>query len=101
MSSFAPCLHEDADTIMFAHATVAAKMDNKKLSSCTVGTDVSVLVIHVVQQLRVDKLCVGKINGHRWYEMKLSCFYFIHSHGAINIFSLWSWKTVGKLSSCN
>ena len=57
MSSFAPCLHEEADTIMFAHAT---KRANKKISSRTVGTDVVVLVIHVVQQLRVDELCVGK-----------------------------------------
>ena len=39
---------------MFAHATVAAKRDNKKVCGCTVGTDVSVLVIHVVQQLRAD-----------------------------------------------
>ena len=63
MSSFAPCLHEEADTIMFAHATEASKMANKKISSHTVGTDVVVLVIHVVQQLRVDELCAGK---NRW-----------------------------------
>ena len=63
MSSFAPCLHKEADTIMFAHATEAAKRANKKISSRTAGTDVVVLVIHVVQQLRVDELCVGK---NRW-----------------------------------
>ena len=56
MSSFAPCLHEEADTIMFVHATEAAKRDNKKISSHTVGTDVVALVIPVVQQLRVDEL---------------------------------------------
>ena len=60
MSSFAPCLHEEADTIMFAHATEAAKRDNKKISSFTVATEVVGLVLHVVQQLRVDELCVGK-----------------------------------------
>ena len=63
MSSFASCLHEEADTIMFAHAAEAAKRANKKISSRTVGTDVEVLVIHEVQQLRVDELCVGK---NRW-----------------------------------
>ena len=60
-SSFAPWLHEEADTIMFAHATEAAKRADKKISSRTVGTDGVVLVILVlVQQLRVDELCVGK-----------------------------------------
>ena len=33
---------------MFAHATEAAKRADKKISSRTVGTDVIVLVIHVV-----------------------------------------------------
>ena len=51
MPSFAPCLHEEADTRIFAHATEAAKRPNKKISSCAVDTDVVVLVIHVVQQL--------------------------------------------------
>ena len=51
MSSFAPCLHEEADTRIFARATEAAKRPNKKISSCAVDTDVVVLVIHVVQQL--------------------------------------------------
>ena len=57
MSSFAPCLHEEAGTIIFAHATEAAKRAKKKISSHTVGTDVVDLVIHV------DELCVGK---YRW-----------------------------------
>ena len=47
----APCLHEEADTRIFAHATEAAKGPNKKISSCAVDTDVVVLVIPVVQQL--------------------------------------------------
>ena len=51
MSSFARCLHEEADTRMFAHATEAAKRPNKKISSCDVDTDEVVLVIPVVQQL--------------------------------------------------
>ena len=45
--SFAPCLHEEADTRIFAHTTEAAK----KISSCTVYTNVVVLVIPVVQML--------------------------------------------------
>ena len=51
MSSFAPCLHEEADIRIFARATEAAKMPNKTISSCAVYTDVVVLVIPVVQQL--------------------------------------------------
>ena len=34
MPSFAPCLHEEADTRIFARATEAVKMPNKKISSC-------------------------------------------------------------------
>ena len=51
MPSLAPCLHEEADTRMFARATEAAKRPNKKISSFTVDTDVVVLVIPLVQQL--------------------------------------------------
>ena len=51
MPSFAPCLHEEADTIMFAQSTETARRANKKIRSHTVGTDVVVLVIHVLQQL--------------------------------------------------
>ena len=51
MHSFAPCLHEEADTRIFAHATEAAKRPYKKISSCAVDTDVVVLVIPVIQQL--------------------------------------------------
>ena len=51
MLSFAPCLHEETDTRIFAHALGATKRANKKISSCAVDTDVVVLVIAVVQQL--------------------------------------------------
>ena len=51
MPSFALCLHEEADTRIFARATEAAKRPNMKISNCTVDTDVVVLVIPVVQQL--------------------------------------------------
>ena len=51
MPSFAPCLHDEADTRIFACATEAAKRSNKKKISCAVHTDVVVLVIPVVQQL--------------------------------------------------
>ena len=40
MSSLAPCLHEDADTRMFACATEGAKRPYKKKSSCAVDSDV-------------------------------------------------------------
>ena len=40
MSSLAPCLHEEADTRMFACAAEAAKRPYKKISSCAVDTDV-------------------------------------------------------------
>ena len=51
MPSFAPCLHKEADTGIFAGATEAAKMPKEKIYSCAVDIDVVVLVIPVVQQL--------------------------------------------------
>ena len=51
MPSFAPCLHEEADTRIFARATEAAERPYKKKSSCSFDTDVVVLVIPEVQQL--------------------------------------------------
>ena len=48
--SFAPCLHEVADTRILARATEAAKRPIKKISSCAVYTAIVVLVIHVLQQ---------------------------------------------------
>ena len=51
MPLFAPCLHEEADTRIFARAAETAKRPNKKISSCAVYTAIVVLVIPVVQQL--------------------------------------------------
>ena len=51
MPSFAPCLHEEAGTRIYARATEAAQRHNKKISSCAVDTDVVVLVMPVVQQV--------------------------------------------------
>ena len=51
MPSFAPILHEEADTRIFARATESAKRPNNEISCCAVDTDVVVLVIPVVQQL--------------------------------------------------
>ena len=51
MPSFAPCLHEEADTRIFACPSEAAKRPYKIISSCAVHTDVVLLVIPVVQQL--------------------------------------------------
>ena len=42
MSSLVPCLHEEANTRMFAHATEAAKRAYKKIGSRTAGTDLVV-----------------------------------------------------------
>ena len=63
---------------MFAHATEAAKMTNKKLSSHTVGTDIVVLAIHVVQQLRVDELW-GWQKSLAIVGMKSNCLVFFYS----------------------
>ena len=49
--SFAPCLHEEADTRILARVTKVAKRPNKKISSCAVYTAIVVLVIPKVQQL--------------------------------------------------
>ena len=51
MPSFVPCLHKEADTKIFARATEVDKRPKEKISSCSVDTDVVVLVIPVVQQL--------------------------------------------------
>ena len=51
MPSFVPCLHEEADTRIFARATEAAKRPSKKINSCADDTDVVVLVIPAMQQL--------------------------------------------------
>ena len=51
MPSFAHCLHEEADTRIFAIAMEVVKRPKKKISSCVVETDVVVLDIPVVQQL--------------------------------------------------
>ena len=48
---FAPCLHEETDTRIFARATEGAQRPNKKISSSSVDTIVVVLVIPAVQQL--------------------------------------------------
>ena len=89
MPSFAPCLHEEADTIIFVCATGAAKRPNKKISSCAVDTDVVVLVIPVVQQFRVDELW-GWQKLRAIVGVKSNClaFFFIHSQGAKNPFYL-------------
>ena len=49
MPSFVPCLHEEAETRIFARATKAAKRHNKKISCCAVETGVVVLVIPVAK----------------------------------------------------
>ena len=51
MPSFVPCLHEEADTRLFASVTEAVKRPYKKISSYAVDTDVVVLVIPVVHKL--------------------------------------------------
>ena len=50
MPSFAPSLHEEADTRIFGCAMEAAERPNKKISSCALYTATVVLVITLVQQ---------------------------------------------------
>ena len=78
MPSFASCLHEEADTRIFARAMEAMKRPNKKISSCAVDTDVVVLVIHVVQQLCVDELR-GWQKSPAIVGVKSNCLAFFHS----------------------
>ena len=59
MASFLPCLHEEADTRIFALSTEAAKRPNKKISSCAVDTDVVVLVIPVMRGWQKSPAIVG------------------------------------------
>ena len=72
MLSFAPCLHEEADTRLLTRATEAVKRPNMKISSCTVDTDVVVLVmwgwLKLAAIVGVKSTCLA------------SC---IHSQGAI------------------
>ena len=77
MPSFAPCLHEEADTRIFARATKAAKRPNKKISRCAVYTAIVILVISVVRN-RCEWMNCG-VGKNRWCEIKLSCFFsFTH-----------------------
>ena len=82
MPSFAPCLHKEADAKIFAHATEAAKRQNKKISSCAVYTAIVVLVIpvtSVVQQLCVDELW-GWQKSPAVVDVKSSCLAFLFTH---------------------
>ena len=78
MPSFALCLHEETDTRIFARATEAAKRPNKQISSCTVDTDVVVLVIPVVQQWCVDEL-QGWQKSTAIIGVISNCLAFFHS----------------------
>ena len=51
MPSFAPCLHEEADTRIFGRAMEAAEGLTEKISSYAVYTAIVVLVITFVQHL--------------------------------------------------
>ena len=63
MSSLAPCLHEEADTRMFACATDAAKSSYKKISSFAVDTDVKgVKKVHSAIRLRSYKFSYNVSN---------------------------------------
>ena len=79
MSSLAPCLPEEAEPRMFAHATEATKRANEKISSHTVDTGLVVLVIPImVQQLGVDDLW-GWQKSLAIVGMKSNCVAFFHS----------------------
>ena len=74
----------DGRTVRLLYASQSS-FGGIKISSCTVGTDVVVLVLHVVQQVLVYELwCWQK--SIAVVGMKSNClvfFYFIHSQGAI------------------
>ena len=72
---------------------------NKKISSCAVDTDVVVLVISVVQQLRVAKQHMsGWQKSLASLGMESNCLaFFIHSQGAIKH----PLSSVGKLFNRN
>ena len=78
MPSFALCLHEETDTRIFARATEAAKRPNKQISSCTVDTDVVVLVIPMVQQWCVDEM-QGWQKSPAIVGVMSNCLAFFHS----------------------
>ena len=103
MSSFAPFLNEEADTRILLMLRKQLKCLNRKMSSRTVDTDVEVLVIPVVQQLGVDELWGWQksLAIYRWYEIKLSCFFLIHSQGAIKHPLSLVLEDGGYASSCN
>ena len=80
MPSFAPCLHKEADTKIFARATEAA---NKEISSYAVYTAIVVMVIPVVQQLWVDELWDWQ-KSQAIVGVKSNCpDFFIHSQDDI------------------
>ncbi|KAJ7361937.1 hypothetical protein OS493_014584 [Desmophyllum pertusum] len=51
-SSLAPCTHEEADTSMLLHVQGAVQQGHEKIRVRTVDTDVLVLAVAVLQQLR-------------------------------------------------
>ena len=51
-SDLAPCTHEEADTRMFVHAVDAVRQGSKRIVIRTVDTDVLVLAIALVLQLK-------------------------------------------------
>ena len=66
MPSFAPCLHEEADTRIFARATEAAKRPNKKISSCAVYTPIVVLVKLLCNSCKWINCAFGKNRRLSW-----------------------------------
>lgn len=73
-SDLAPCTHEEADTRMFVHAVDAVRQGSKRIVIRTVDTDVLVLAIALVLQLKqinpVVKLWVALGTGShlRYFE---------------------------------
>ena len=63
VTSFVPCLHEEADTCLFLHAGDAALKGHRKLCICTVHTDV-ILAIIMFNQINLNELWLAKVHFH-------------------------------------
>jgi len=62
-TALAPCTQEEADTRIFLHVSDAANHGYCKVMIRTVDSDVLVLAIAAVQQLKIDELWVAFASG--------------------------------------
>lgn len=53
------CKHEEADSRIFVHVLSALKQGFKNVMIRTVGTDVVVIAVYVMQKLKIDHLWIA------------------------------------------